>query len=124
MSQEYFPPSGAGSSSSASASAGEGSSRGNGRNSPASDAPRNVPDYMVVGSGVASESARNLMTTLGADSGYGGSIAGESSSMHDWQAGLMEDKPTPTHTPGVSEAHPAGTYLLLGWILEMANGCF
>ena len=63
------------------------------------------------------------MTNLGADSGYGGSIAGESGGMHDWQAGLMEDKPTPARTPGSSEMHPAGMLSTLpccGW--EMANG--
>lgn len=111
MSQGYFPGG-----ASAGSSAGEGSSRQNqnGRHSPESsemDPQRNIPDYMVVGSGVTSESARNLMTTLNTDSGYGGSIAGENHGMHDWQAGLMEDKPTPTHTPGLSEMHPAGMCL-------------
>ncbi|KAL1955406.1 hypothetical protein VTO42DRAFT_8562 [Malbranchea cinnamomea] len=90
MSQEYFPPG-------ASSSAGEGSSSQDGRHSPGPSSSRYAPDYMVVGAGTTSESARSLMEALNEDSGYGGSVAEDSSSA--WHAGLMEDKPTPTHTP-------------------------
>lgn len=89
MSQDYFPPS-------ASSSAAEGSSQQNGHGQRSSDAhpPQNVPDYMVVGSGSTSESATSLMHSLNQDSGYGGSIAGDSSHLHEWHDGMMEDKPT------------------------------
>ncbi|EDN05882.1 conserved hypothetical protein [Histoplasma mississippiense (nom. inval.)] len=48
---------------------------------------------MVVGSGSISHNATSLMASLNSDSGYGGSIMGESAD------GLMEDRPTPSHTP-------------------------
>lgn len=94
MSQEYFP--------------GESSSRaGSSRfsdedeRSPFYDQP--PPAYMTVGNGSTSESATALMASLNNDSGYGGSIAGDSAMEGDssaaWRAGLMEDRPTPVHTP-------------------------
>ncbi|KAJ5757505.1 uncharacterized protein N7511_006199 [Penicillium nucicola] len=94
MSQEYYP--------------GEGSSRASSSRFPGEEEipERNPffppPTYMTVGSGSTSDSATALMTSLNQDSGYGGSIAGES--MEDdpnaaWRAGLMEDRPTPIHTP-------------------------
>ncbi|KAJ5946783.1 hypothetical protein N7454_003622 [Penicillium verhagenii] len=95
MSQDYYP--GAGSSRSASSRfAGEDEER-----SPFS--PQAPPAYMTVGNGSTSESATALMSSLAHDSGYGGSIAGESAAEGDssaaWRAGLMEDRPTPVHTP-------------------------
>ncbi|KAM5444262.1 mitofusin [Microsporum ferrugineum] len=97
MSQDYF-------SQDAGSSAGEGSSRSIERQSPPpldERPPSQVPGYMIVGSGPASGNATSLMSTLHQDSGYGGSIIDGSSDMgsESWQAGLMEDRPTPSHTP-------------------------
>lgn len=69
---------------------------------------------MTVGTGPTSESATALMNTLNQDSGYGGSIAGDSQ-MDDynshWQDGLLEDRPTPTHTPTLpGETNAAGSF--------------
>ncbi|KAK2767043.1 mitofusin [Arachnomyces sp. PD_36] len=93
MSQDYF--SGEGSS-----SAGGSSSNKPPTDERRPDAPfsRYGPECMTVGTGPTSESATALMNTLNQDSGYGGSIAGDSQ-LEDWQAGLLEDRPTPTHTP-------------------------
>lgn len=105
MSQNYF--SGEGSSRSASSRfAGEEEER-----SPFS--PQAPPAYMTVGNGSTSESATALMSSLAHDSGYGGSIAGESAADGDsssaWRAGLLEDRPTPLHTPTrPGEYNPAG----------------
>lgn len=71
------------------------------------------PAYMTVGSGSTSASATALMTSLNNDSGYGGSVAGDSSADLDgsaaWRAGLLEDRPTPLHTPTrTGEWNPAG----------------
>lgn len=91
MSQQYFPGGGS--------SAGEGSSK----SPPVSDSfdpspPSNPsPEYMVVGSGAVSENATSLMASLNNDSGYGGSIAGDS--MDGFHSALMEDRPTPSSTP-------------------------
>ncbi|OQE44626.1 hypothetical protein PENCOP_c002G00634 [Penicillium coprophilum] len=94
MSQEYHP--------------GEGSSSGAGpsRFSGEEEFPeknhffRPPPTYMTVGSGSTSDSATALMTSLNQDSGYGGSIADtEEDASSAWRAGLMEDRPTPVHTP-------------------------
>lgn len=61
-------------------------------------APRATrPQYMTVGSGSTSESAARLQALLDNDSGYGGSIAGES----NWNPTLGEDRPTPVHSPMV-----------------------
>ncbi|KAJ6139301.1 hypothetical protein N7471_005787 [Penicillium samsonianum] len=55
---------------------------------------------MTVGNGSTSDSATALMTSLNQDSGYGGSIADtEEDASSAWRAGLMEDRPTPVHTP-------------------------
>lgn len=75
--------------------------------------PRPPPTYMTVGNGSTSESATALMATLNNDSGYGGSIAGESAMNEDagaaWRDGLLEDRPTPSHTPTrPGEWNPAG----------------
>lgn len=93
MSQEYFPTD-------IDLSAGEGSSKSNARQARDPQAPKNVPDYMVVGSGTTSENAESLIASLHEDSGYGGSVAGETlDSATEWHAGLMQDHPTPSHTP-------------------------
>lgn len=107
MSQEYYP--------------GEGSSRAASSRFPGEEEERNPffqppPAYMTVGNGSTSESATALMTSLNQDSGYGGSIAGESAMESDsnaaWRAGLMEDRPTPIHTPTrPGEWNPAGELL-------------
>ena len=61
------------------------------------------PQYMTVGAGSTSASAAALMASLDNDSGYGGSIAGDSytndGSLGSWHPGLTEDRPTPMHTP-------------------------
>ncbi|OJD13453.1 hypothetical protein AJ78_06087 [Emergomyces pasteurianus Ep9510] len=91
MSQQYF-------STDAASSAGVGSSRhapGESLSSPRPDGEG--PEYMVVGSGSVSHNATSLMASLNHDSGYGGSIMGES--LDGYPSGLMEDRPTPSHTP-------------------------
>lgn len=105
MSQDYFP--------------GEGSSKAGSSREPTGEEerspfyPQPPPAYMTVGNGSTSESATALMASLAHDSGYGGSIAGDSTMQEDssaaWRAGLMEDRPTPSHTPTRrGEWNPAG----------------
>ncbi|KAJ5479488.1 hypothetical protein N7530_004997 [Penicillium desertorum] len=94
MSQEYHPGEGS--------SSGAGSSRFSGEEEFPEKNPffRPPPTYMTVGNGSTSESATALMTSLNQDSGYGGSIADtEEDASSAWRAGLMEDRPTPVHTP-------------------------
>ncbi|RMJ28589.1 Transmembrane GTPase fzo1 [Aspergillus sp. HF37] len=86
---------------------GEGSSR-------ISEEPseRPPPSYMTVGNG-HSENAAALMASLNNDSGYGGSIASGSDfdAGAGWRAGLMEDRPTPMHTPSLpGEWNPAADH--------------
>lgn len=100
MSQEYFPGLGG-------SSAGEGSSRHppDQESSQNPALPNAPPAYMTVGNGSTSESASRLMASLEEDSGYGGNIA--SGSVMDGNGGggirseLLEDRPTPMHTPGL-----------------------
>lgn len=101
MSQEYFAGHGA-------SSAGEGSSR---RHDQDPVFPRPPPTYMTVGNGSTSENATALMASLNDDSGYGGSIAGDSAADGDvpWRSALMQDRPTPTHTPS-GEWNPAAEH--------------
>jgi mitofusin len=84
-------------------SKGSGSSAGEGSSKTPPYLSRHAPEYLVVGSGPTPESATSLMASLNNDSGYGGSIAGESQTgavdLDGWQAGLMEDRPTPSNTP-------------------------
>ena len=58
---------------------------------------------MTVGSGSTSASAAALIASLDDDSGYGGSIAGDSytndSRNRGWHPGVTADLPTPSHTP-------------------------
>ncbi|OQD71245.1 hypothetical protein PENPOL_c001G04058 [Penicillium polonicum] len=94
MSQEYHPGEGS--------SSGAGSSRFSGEEEFPEKNPffRPPPTYMTVGNGSTSDSATALMTSLNQDSGYGGSIADtEEDANSAWRAGLMEDRPTPVHTP-------------------------
>ncbi|OBT53456.1 hypothetical protein VE04_06141 [Pseudogymnoascus sp. 24MN13] len=61
------------------------------------------PKYVTVGSGSTSENAARLKALLDRqdhDSGYGGSIMGESATgPAPWSPILTEDRPTPSHTP-------------------------
>lgn len=73
---------------------------------------RPPPSYMTVGNG-RSENAEALMASLNNDSGYGGSIASEREmgAGAGWRAGLMEDRPTPVHTPSLpGQWNPAGLF--------------
>lgn len=55
---------------------------------------------MTVGSGSTSESAARLQALLDNDSGYGGSVAGDSfNGAATWNPTLTEDRPTPGHSP-------------------------
>ena len=67
---------------------------------------------MTVGSGSTSASAAALMASLDNDSGYGGSITGDTSTndggVRPWHPGLTADLPTPVHTPTLpGESNPA-----------------
>jgi mitofusin len=91
---------------------GEGSSR-----VPEEPSERPPPSYMTVGNGY-SENAEALMASLNNDSGYGGSIASGSDfdASAGWRAGLMEDRPTPMHTPTLpGEWNPAGSLTSFSW---------
>lgn len=70
---------------------------------PSSKNPRvsTRPQYVTVGSGSTSESAARLQALLDNDSGYGGSVAGDSlnGAMSAWNPTLTEDRPTPVHSP-------------------------
>ena len=87
MSQEYLKGKGK-------ASEGQESSSNNSRAS-------NRPQYVTVGSGSTSESAARLQALLDNDSGYGGSVAGDSlnGAPPVWNPALTEDRPTPAHSP-------------------------
>ena len=70
---------------------------------------------MTVGSGSTSASAAALMASLDNDSGYGGSIAGDShtdgGSARGWHPSLTYDLPTPSHTPvSLGESNPASDH--------------
>ena len=100
MSQDYYPVDGSGDGSSSRSTS-----------HPLHPSPRR-PHYMTVGSGSTSASAAALISTLDHDSGYGGSIAGESysndGSSKGWHPGLTPDLPTPAHTPTLpGENNPA-----------------
>ncbi|KAF7510348.1 hypothetical protein GJ744_006844 [Endocarpon pusillum] len=61
------------------------------------------PQYMTVGSGGYSTNAAELMEQLERDSGYSTGIAGDaqadSGEMRAWREELLQDRPTPAHTP-------------------------
>jgi mitofusin 2 len=61
------------------------------------------PQYMTVGSGAHSHNAAELVEQLERDSGYGSSITGDPQAtggeMSAWREELLQDRPTPIHTP-------------------------
>ena len=78
---------------------GKGKSSGDGESSN-SRHTSNRPQYVTVGSGSTSESAARLQAILDNDSGYGGSVAGESfNGAPAWNPALTEDRPTPSASP-------------------------
>src|SRR5271170_5814224 len=60
------------------------------------------PQYMTVGGGSHSANVTALIEQLERDSGYG-SLAGDGygngGEMRDWEGELLQDRPTPAHTP-------------------------
>jgi mitofusin 2 len=61
-----------------------------------------TPQYMTAGSGLESSHAAALMAEIASDSGYGsmgGDIHGAGGEMRTWQDELLQDRPTPAHTP-------------------------
>ena len=63
------------------------------------------PQYMTVGDGAESENAAALMAQLEQDSGYG-SMAGDlplhGGEAQAWRDELLQDRPTPAHTPTIA----------------------
>ena len=105
MSQEYFP--------NEEAAGGSGSSQPyqNDETSPPSTIHNPIPyrpQYMTAGTGSQSSNAVALMAEIERDSGYGsmaGDGPGASGEMRAWQDELLQDRPTPAHTP----VGPGGT---------------
>jgi mitofusin 2 len=64
------------------------------------------PQLMTVGSGAQSHHATELIEQLERDSGYGSSIAGDphvaGGDMRAWREELLQDRPTPIHTPRIN----------------------
>lgn len=60
------------------------------------------PNYMTVGTGSTSESARALQNILDEDSGYGGSLADTESMAAGLNPAMFADRYTPSQTPGES----------------------
>lgn len=102
MSQEYFPSGGA-------------DDQNDSSKQYDSDKPQSVPrpdpiscgpQYMTVGSGAQSENAADLIAQLEGDSGYGSSLAGDGQAAGGeriaWHEELLQDRPTPAHTPRLS----------------------
>ncbi|KAK1781610.1 hypothetical protein QBC45DRAFT_50309 [Copromyces sp. CBS 386.78] len=57
-----------------------------------------TPAYMTVGTGSTSQHAARLQAMLDNDSGYGGSIAGDSRAPSHWDSAVHHDSPLPTPT--------------------------
>lgn len=99
MSQEYFSP--RPSSKPADADTDHDAADGEVADTNASN-PWGQPEYMTVGSGSQPSHASALMAQLERDSGYG-SMPGDSQTqggeMRAWEDQLLQDRPTPTHTP-------------------------
>ena len=60
------------------------------------------PQYVTAGSGSESSHAAALMAEIASDSGYGSMIGdghGAGGEMRAWQDELLQDRPTPAHTP-------------------------
>lgn len=70
---------------------------------PRRDHTSHMPQFMTVGSGTQSKNAADLIAHLERDSGYGTYSAGESvhdgGEMRAWHEELLQDRPTPAHTP-------------------------
>ena len=83
MSQEYYK--------------GKGKASEGGESSSHNSRASNRPQYVTVGSGSTSESAARLKALLDNDSGYGGSVAGDSINGAPplWNPAMTEDRPTP-----------------------------
>lgn len=99
MSQEYFPTDGA---------IGQGESSKHHdlesfESQPHAPSTPYRPQYMTVGSGPHSDVAAELIEQLERDSGYGSGIAGDvhaaGGEMRAWHEELLQDRPTPAHTP-------------------------
>jgi mitofusin len=89
---------------------GKGKSMGEGESSSSNPERRRSgrPQYVTVGSGSTSESAARLQALLDNDSGYDGSVAGDSTSGAPlWNPLLTEDRPTPGHSPVTRESEAA-----------------
>ena len=112
MSQQYYSDEGG------SSAPGESSSKWQEEGSRSVATPESTPfdpQYMTVGGGGESQYASQLMAELERDSGFGGNIAGDSQfdggEMRAWRDGLLEDRPTPAHTPvGPGETNPASEH--------------
>lgn len=120
MSQEYFPVA-------SSSSADKDASSSHPEHDESIPKPWTAPQYMTVGNGSTSAAAEALIASLNHDSGYGGSIAGDSAlegDLNDWQAGMLEDRPTPSHTP--RDAGPEGMYRTINGFFDkwIANCLF
>ena len=91
---------------------GEGSSRANQdqdakdkHNDMASPAPAYQPQYMTIGNGSQPAHAAALMEQLEGDSGYGsmpGDVQQSGGEMRAWEDELLQDRPTPAHTPEIN----------------------
>ena len=96
MSQEYFPDQDVSREPKAEAS------NHNPSNPHAHNDSTYTPQYVSVGGGSHTANAQALIAELERDSGYG-SMAGDSHSdggeMRAWQEELLQDRPTPAHTP-------------------------
>jgi mitofusin 2 len=69
-----------------------------------SPAPSYRPQYMTVGSGLQPSHAAALMEQLEQDSGYGsmpGDVQQSGGEMRAWEDELLQDRPTPAHTPQI-----------------------
>ncbi|KAJ9604207.1 mitofusin [Cladophialophora chaetospira] len=92
---------------------GAGSSRANqdesndyfANNEMAAPAPSYRPQYMTVGNGSQPSHAAALMEQLEHDSGYGSmpsDVQQSGGEMRAWQDELLQDRPTPAHTPQIA----------------------
>jgi mitofusin len=107
MSQSYFYNEGG-----SSAAGGDSSSRH--ADDETTSFPQAPPEYITVGNGITPTAAEALMASLGRDSGYGGSVAGDGLTDigSSWRAGLLEDRETPSHTPTFpGDLNPPGVSL-------------
>jgi mitofusin 2 len=99
MSQEYFSRGGANDQGESSTHRGHDGSE----SAPSEESIPYRPQYMTVGSGAQSSNAAELIEDLERDSGYGTGFAGDSQvdggEMRAWHEELLQDRPTPAHTP-------------------------